>query len=137
MNARNTNVYSLGADKDRFASNWFYPFNLTVCDDSLNLKEDKENITENPIDLTLDSIPIYDDDYWEMKRTSCSFCRMFLESPCAEEFKQWHKCIDLAKVNKEDYVECCRNISSSLFGCVNENPDTFSSFSENTSNDDK
>jgi hypothetical protein len=44
---------------------------------------------------------------WEEKAKSCPLCRLFLESPCAEEFKQFSDCADRAKDSGEEVSTLC------------------------------
>ena len=74
-----------------------------------------------------------DDEVWEQKRTTCGFCRSFLESPCAFHFKHWSKCVDLAKELELDYVEECAEYTTKLFKCTDEFKDYFESLSAHES----
>ena len=40
--------------------------------------------------------------HWEVKKTGCSLCAFCLESPCAEEFKPWSRCIDKSEAGIYD-----------------------------------
>lgn len=44
---------------------------------------------------------------WEEKARSCPLCRLFLDSPCAEEFKLFSDCADKAKESGEEVSEAC------------------------------
>ena len=80
----------------------------SVCD-SANEQQQKED----------------DDAYWEKKKAECSFCRMFLESPCSSQFKLWSRCVDRAKEEEKDFKEECSIVSSALFACTSENHEYF------------
>ena len=64
--------------------------------------------------------------YWREKR-NCSFCSMFLDSPCSNQFKLWSRCIDKAKEEgeEENYIEACSEVSMALFLCQDQNKDYF------------
>jgi hypothetical protein len=86
------------------------------------------------------------DEEWEAKKRECSFCKMFLESPCREQFKFWSKCVDKAKIDNVEFKDVCADVSKSLFLCTSENHEYFQALTaameeseneeENESNDD-
>ena len=81
-----------------------------------------------------------DDEEWEKKKMECSFCRMFLESPCKAQFKLWSKCVDKAKGDDLDFKEICTDQSKELFHCTADFHDYFEALykamDENGNDDD-
>jgi len=55
---------------------------------------------------------------WEQEKSSCSFCTYFLESPCAQPFRQWSQCVDLAKARQLDYISTCSVYTTALMACT-------------------
>jgi hypothetical protein len=89
-------------------------------------RSDGAQIGENkPTEAHPHEIDEDDEEDWEAKRESCGFCRMFLDSPCIDEFKAWHRCIHKAKKNGDDFVETCREVSGALFACTKDHEDHF------------
>jgi hypothetical protein len=39
--------------------------------------------------------------YWESKKVACGFCAFCLDSPCAEYFKPWSRCIDKTEEGRQ------------------------------------
>ena len=66
-----------------------------------------------------------DDSHWEYKRNSCSFCKMFLDSPCQTPFKTWSSCADNAKSSNLDPNSTCSQYSEALLSCSTSNDDYF------------
>ena len=63
---------------------------------------------------------------WEEKAKSCPLCRLFIESPCAEEFKAFSDCADRAKATGEEVADICReNEFSKMRECMQKYPDHF------------
>ena len=71
-----------------------------------------------------------EDAEWERKKMECSFCRMFLESPCRDQFKLWSKCVDKAKEDGLEFKEVCATVSQNLFQCTSEHHDYFAALNE-------
>ena len=67
---------------------------------------------------------------WERKKMECSFCRMFLESPCKNQFKLWSKCVDKAKEDGLEFKDVCSTVSQNLFQCTSEHHDYFAALNE-------
>ena len=42
--------------------------------------------------------------YWENKR-HCSFCNIFMDSPCRQQFKSWSMCVDRCKAEADTIAE--------------------------------
>ena len=79
-----------------------------------------------------ESIEVEDEEdaEWERKKKECSFCKMFLESPCRQQFKYWSKCVDRAKEEGVDFKEACYDVSQNLFQCTSEHHDYFAALNE-------
>lgn len=77
-----------------------------------------------------------DDEAWEAEKQKCSFCRMFLASPCKLEFKRWSKCVDGAKARDEDFVSACSQFTKALMECASENDQYFAAIREQTQTED-
>jgi hypothetical protein len=59
-----------------------------------------------------DPFDIVDEDEeleWDGKGETCSFCKLFLESPCRLNFQRWSKCVDRHKEDGTDYINGCKN----------------------------
>lgn len=69
-----------------------------------------------------------DDEDFEEK-SNCSFCKMFLASPCASQFKAWSKCVRKSKKIGKDLAEYCKEVSTDLFKCTGENKEYFEALS--------
>jgi hypothetical protein len=96
----------------------FLKFPLSMCDDDNKSSASALSVNKDVEDEK--------DEDWEAKRQSCGFCKRFLESPCAEEFKSWLRCIHRSKSAGLDYVQECRSVSSVLLGCSKAHPELFS-----------
>jgi hypothetical protein len=90
-------------------------------------RSDGEKIIDEIIDG--DKIDV-DDEEWEKKKSECSFCRMFLESPCKAQFKLWSKCVDKAKSEDVDFKDVCSVVSKGLFQCTSDNQEYFQALNE-------
>lgn len=66
-----------------------------------------------------------EDSHWEYKRNSCSFCKMFLDSPCQAPFKTWSSCTDNAKSSNQDPNATCSQYSEALLSCSTSNDEYF------------
>lgn len=63
---------------------------------------------------------------WDIKKENCSFCKMFLESPCKRQFQRWSKCVDNAKkINEDDFVIPCAPCTHDLMSCTSSHNDYF------------
>mmetsp|Transcript_34941 Transcript_34941/g.65196 ORF Transcript_34941/g.65196 Transcript_34941/m.65196 type:complete len:182 (+) Transcript_34941:165-710(+) len=82
--------FSAGAEQDRDRGNNTASSTLRVAGAVVSAEEKAAN-----------------DLLWEEKAKSCPLCRLFLESPCAEEFKQFSDCADRAKESGEEVSTLC------------------------------
>lgn len=55
---------------------------------------------------------------WEEEKSGCSFCQYFFESPCAEPFRHWSRCVDIAKAQNLDYISTCSVYTNALMACT-------------------
>ena len=55
---------------------------------------------------------------WDAEKQSCSFCQYFLASPCADPFRKWSRCVDIAKEENLDYVSTCSVYTNALMKCT-------------------
>ena len=63
---------------------------------------------------------------WEEKAKSCPLCRLFLDSPCAEEFKTFSDCADRAKEIGEEVPTLCGEKEFAIMRqCMQLYPDHF------------
>lgn len=63
---------------------------------------------------------------WEEKARSCPLCRLFLDSPCAEEFKLFSDCADRAKESGEEVSTACgEGDFVKMRRCMEEYPEHF------------
>lgn len=63
---------------------------------------------------------------WEEKAKSCPLCRLFLESPCAEEFKLFSDCSDRAKAMGKEVSEVCGDSDfAKMRKCMMQYPEHF------------
>jgi hypothetical protein len=63
---------------------------------------------------------------WEEKAKSCPLCRLFLESPCAEEFKLFSDCADRAKEAGEEVATLCGPSDfAKMRACMEKYPEHF------------
>lgn len=60
---------------------------------------------------------------WEEKGQNCGFCKYFLSGPCAEPFKYWSTCVDLAKSKDVDFTTACSDYTEILFRCQRNHAD--------------
>jgi hypothetical protein len=66
------------------------------------------------------------DKLWEEKAKSCPLCRLFLESPCAEEFKLFSDCADRAKESGEEVSTLCGPSDfAKMRKCMEQYPEHF------------
>jgi len=82
-------------------------------------KEEEEEEEEEELDEV-------EDAKWEEEKEKCDFCKMFLGSPCKEQFKKWSRCVDKAKQNEKDFVSECTLQTERLLDCTSENNAFFS-----------
>ena len=66
-----------------------------------------------------------EDDEWPIEKEECPFCRHFLESPCANQFKKWSKCVDKCKADNTDFVKVCEAFTKDLLDCTALNVEYF------------
>eukprot|EP01036_Dinobryon_divergens_P031243 gene31243-40611_t len=66
-----------------------------------------------------------DEKVWKEKAENCGFCRYFLTSPCAEQFKAWSLCVDKAKAENADFVSQCADRTADLMECTSSNSEYF------------
>jgi hypothetical protein len=62
---------------------------------------------------------------WEAEKSGCSFCQYFLESPCAAPFRNWSRCVDLAKAQNLDYITTCSEYTNALMACTEAEAEHF------------
>lgn len=103
----------LRAYKDRFY--------IVYADDSSVAQDQSSSIDKLPADSHDDEPITFDDNYWEEKRQGCWFCRTFLESPCSQQFKEWHQCVETNRRAGNEFVVECKEISKALFECTELN----------------
>lgn len=78
-----------------------------------------------------------DDAEWEKKKSECSFCRMFLESPCKQQFKAWSKCVDKAKSEGKEFKDECVEQSRALFTCTSDHHEYFKQLNDMMDGEDE
>ena len=66
-----------------------------------------------------------DDEEWLKSKEECPFCKHFLESPCAHQFKKWSKCVDKCKADDTDFVQVCEEFTKHLLDCTAANVEYF------------
>ena len=66
-----------------------------------------------------------EDEEWPIEKEECPFCRHFLQSPCANQFKKWSKCVDKCKVDETDFVKVCEEYTKDLLDCTALHVDYF------------
>lgn len=66
-----------------------------------------------------------EEEQWEKSKQECSFCSMFLSSPCKEVFKTWSKCVDTARARGVDFTVVCQPYSKALINCTISHPEHF------------
>jgi hypothetical protein len=105
------------------------PF-MAVCDDS----EEKDNAQEiqqpeEGVDIGIPPEELFvspeEDAIWEKQKEQCSFCRSFLLSPCAQQFKYWSKCVEVARSREIDYISACKRYTALLMECTAEHQEYF------------
>lgn len=96
---------------------------------------DSKPVVASKTDIIESSVE-QDDEAWEAEKQKCSFCRMFLASPCRLEFKGWSKCVDAAKSRDEDFVSVCSQFTKALMECSSENDQYFAALREQTQAED-
>jgi len=64
-------------------------------------------------------------EYWKEKAEACSFCRLFLKSPCSETFKEWSICVDHVIMKEGDRVNSCSEYTMTMLSCVENSKDYF------------
>jgi hypothetical protein len=52
------------------------------------------------------------DEEWDKAKSNCGFCKFFLESPCAAEFRSWSRCVDSCRKGDTDFKEVCQEFTS-------------------------
>ncbi len=71
-----------------------------------------------------------EDAAWDAKKSTCSFCQFFMESPCAVPFRKWSRCVDLAKEDGLNYVTTCAIFTNALMACTESNAKYFEALRE-------
>ena len=66
-----------------------------------------------------------DDAAWVEEKQKCSFCKMFILSPCKKQFKNWSNCVDKAKAEDKDFASVCSDYTKALMGCTSDNSEYF------------
>ncbi len=92
---------------------------------------------KNAVSIEVNDSDLADDDTWEKKKELCSFCAMFLNSPCSLHFKRWSTCVDNAKAAEQDYVTGCSLYTKALMQCTSENNAYFEAKSEEDKTDEE
>lgn len=105
-----------------------YPVRIAHCsEDSKVISSSGEGVLKS---ASVGKMVISDEDiegteYWDEKKAQCSFCKAFLESPCATAFKWWSTCVDRAKDKDMDYADACSEYTSALFQCTGQHKEYF------------
>jgi hypothetical protein len=76
------------------------------------------------IEITDEECDINDPE-WLAEKEKCSFCTMFIASPCFVQFKKWSMCVDKAKESNADYTAACTQYTRALMSCTSDNADYF------------
>lgn len=95
----------------------------------------------NPSALEEDDITIEADDEedakWIAEKSHCSFCKMFIFSPCKPQFKLWSQCVDSAKEKDEDFAQVCSEHTKALMNCTSANAEYFQALEQRGDGDDE
>lgn len=97
---------------------------------------DSDMNAQSNVTITLNVSDIEDEEIWKEKSESCGFCKFFIESPCAEQFKYWSTCVDRAKAADIDFKSACDKYTSALFECSGSHQEYFDGPSSNKESDD-
>lgn len=88
-----------------------------------------------------DDIAVVPDDEedaaWIAEKEKCSFCRMFIHSPCKRPFKAWSTCVDKAKEKDEDFAQVCSDYTKALMECTSENTEYFQALEQRSEEEDE
>lgn len=77
-----------------------------------------------------------DDAAWVEEKQKCSFCKMFILSPCKKQFKNWSNCVDKAKAEDKDFASVCSDYTKALMGCTSDNSEYFQALESAASEED-
>ena len=59
------------------------------------------------------------------EKEDCPFCKHFLMSPCAKQFRRWSKCVDKCKEDETDFITVCGDYTAKLLDCTSSNTEYF------------
>ena len=97
------------------------------------------NINEVKLSTSSDNTGADDDENESVsidpEKEECPFCKHFLLSPCAVEFKKWSKCVDKCKVDESDFVKVCEKYTKKLLDCTSEHVEYFKDIDKNDDED--
>ena len=88
-------------------------------------KKEEEKEEEVPQLLIEDDEDEVADAAWMEEKQKCSFCKMFIFSPCKKQFKLWSLCVDKAKAEEKDFTTACSFYTKALMNCTSDNSDYF------------
>lgn len=59
------------------------------------------------------------------EKEDCPFCKHFLMSPCAKEFRRWSRCVDKCKADESDFITVCETYTAKLLDCTSSHTEYF------------
>jgi hypothetical protein len=62
---------------------------------------------------------------WKKQSEKCPLCKVFLDTPCQQNFKYWSKCVDNSKAIGVDPNGACSEYTSQLQSCMQSHPNNF------------